>query len=58
MASPGSGASGTPIVTGSGAAEDSQRADWRQKNSYERSVDGTIIFQRHDASPAKTIDRP
>ena len=26
--------------------------------SYARSEDGTSIFQRHDASPAKIIDRP
>src|SRR5690242_152124 len=56
--SPGSGDSGAVIATGSGAVDESHRAACRQKNSYARSVDGTSIFQRHDASPANTIDRP
>ena len=46
------------MVTGSGAGVASQRTAWRQKNSCVRSVDDSIIFQRHDASPAKIIERP
>src|SRR6185436_10487439 len=58
MASPGSGASGTVIATGSGAVAVSHRAACRQKNSYDRFDEATSIFQRHDASPANTIERP
>src|SRR5581483_4557615 len=57
-ASPGSGASGADSATGSGVADASQRAACLQKNSCVRSFDDSIIFHRHDASPANTIDRP
>ena len=58
MASPGSGASGTVIATGSGAVAVSHLAACRQKNSYDRFDEATSIFQRHEASPANTIERP
>src|SRR5581483_1902432 len=56
--SPGSDASGTTMATGSGEGRASHRAACRQKNSWVRSIEADIIFHRHDASPANTIERP